>query len=131
ADHSCWIDGTKVLKAYIVHIQNHLSRPDAVQSLKHLLFSEEVGFHVTVKIEMVAAEVRKNGNIDIQPGSPLHLHCMRRNLHNALLAWRVNDLAEQFFNVRSLRRRSLSREIKSRPPVLDGAKNGRRLAGGL
>ena len=82
-----------------------------------------------MKVQMIAAEIREDSDLESQAHNTLHLDRMRRNLHDRVMPSGIGDLPEQLFKIRCLRRRALGRVIEPRTPIFDRTEYRRRMSG--
>ena len=84
-----------------------------------------------MEIQVVPAEIREHRNFKLQSRNALHLDRVGRNLHHCVLPAGIDDLPEQFLQIRRFRRRALRGEIETRPAIFDSSENRGPFAGGL
>ena len=65
-EHTRRVNRSQLLISRIVAIQYHHSRPDPIQAFKQLFLCPKIRFHIAVKIQMITAEIRENGNLEQQ-----------------------------------------------------------------
>src|SRR5215467_634799 len=128
ANDSRWIDRAQILITCIVGVQHHDARPRSGQALEKFSLCTKIRFHVSVKIQMIPAEISECRNIEVKSCDPFHFDCMRRNFHDCVKATGINHLSEQLLQIRCFRCGPFGHEMESWTTVFNGSENRRRFA---
>ena len=78
-----------------------------------------------MKIQMIPAEIRKDGNFKSKFLNALHCDCVRRHFHHCVFPSCIDHLPEQLFEIGRFRRRSFRRKLETRSAIFDCSKRGR------
>src|SRR5262249_48199253 len=128
ANDSRWIDRAQILITCIVGVQHHDARPRSGQALEKFSLCTKIRFHVSVKIQMIPAEISECRNIEVKSCARFHSDCMRRNFHDCVKATGINHLSEQLLQIRCFRCGPFGHEMESWTTVFNGSENRRRFA---
>ena len=114
----------------VVAIEHGVARRRAAGAFEEQLLGGEVGFHVAVKIQMVARQVGEDGGVEVEAVDAAQCQGVGGDLHGDVRAARAFQFGEQAQQIERFRRRVDRLEHAAGQVILDGADHRGGLAGG-